>query len=156
MNEREIYSAPPINANQPLLEVGQANEIEAEKMLNRLRRRDGMVFGIGLILSVTLEFVRFQYFENTINAWTLRGIFIPVASISWLLAMISSVSMQSSLKSRGVLNPVSPGIKCVAGLLAKNDAEGLRLIRGIAVAAYVYDFVLGMAIGICICVVISN
>lgn len=153
MTDKDAKSAHQIDINQLSFEVANAN---AKEIIKSLRRREELTFALGFVLSIASEFVRFKYFQNTINEWTLRGCFISIACLVSLLAMISSVSMQSSLKDHGVENPLFPSSECIAGLLAAHDTEGLRLIQGIATAGRVYAFVLGMAIGMCVCIFIQN
>lgn len=151
MTEKETDPMQQIDADQVRLDADHDNEIEAEKLVKTLRRREAIAFAFGFVFFTSLEFFRFQYFEHTIDVWTLRGWFIPAASLVSLLALISSVSMQSSLKGRGVANAITQRKECCRQLLINKDDEGLRLLQGIAIAGTIGAFGLGTVIALAIC-----
>ncbi|MBI3533279.1 MAG: hypothetical protein HY068_12585 [Burkholderiales bacterium] len=126
-------------------------ETEAAQMVKRLRRREEIAFVLGFVLYVVAEFARLQYFENVIGLWTLRGVFIPFASLLALLVLISSVSMQSSLGNRCDGNAITQRKKCCEQLLMNKDVEGLQLLYRIAMAGTLGAFGLGMVVALATC-----
>lgn len=136
--------------------VDVAIEAEAVHMAKRIRRREELAFACGFVLYLALELIRLKYFSGLVSERSLRGWFIPFACLTWLLAMISSVSMQSTLKGHGVSNERSQLKESVVSLIERHDTEGLRLLRGIAMAGAIYAFVLGMAMSLGICIALSN
>lgn len=126
-------------------------EAEAVQMVKRLRRREEIAFVLGFALYAAAEFIRLQFFENTIGIRTLRAWFIPFASLLALLVLISSVSMQSSLRSRCDGNAVTQRKKCFEQLLMNKDVEGFQLLYRIAMAGTLGAFGLGMVVALAIC-----
>ena len=148
MSSNEIEPIQPINANRA---TSDHDEKIAEKLVKTTRRREVISFAIGFTFYASLEFFRFRYFENAIGVWTLRGWFIPAASLVSMLALISSVSMQSSLKDRGVENAITKRKECYLQLLTNKDDKGLRLLQGIAIAGTIGAFGLGTVVALAIC-----
>lgn len=106
-------------------------EVEAAQMSKRLRRREEFSFVIGLVTFSAIELVRANFFNSAIGEWTLRGCFMPIAAITAIITMISSSSMQSSLKELGGPDIATDRTRCLQHFIKNKNAEGLRLISGI-------------------------
>ena len=131
--------------------ISASVEAEAAQMAKKMRKRETMTFVLGFVLYATVELVRLGFFENAIKLWTLRGIFIPIVSLSLLLVLVSSVSMQSSLKSRCSASAITQKKICYEQLLMNKDAEGLRLLNGIAFVGSIASFITGMLVALALC-----
>lgn len=151
MSDKESSPARQISSDQLPHDTDHENEIAAKQLAKALGWREAVAFAIGFAFFASLEFVRFHYFEHAIDVWTLRGWFIPVSSLMSLLALISSVSMRSSLKDRGYSDAMTNRRKCCRELLTSKDEEGLRLLKGIAITGTIGAFGLGTVAAFSIC-----
>lgn len=118
-------------------------EAEAKQLAKNLRNREGFAWAFGALLYGFLEVMRLIYWPNA-GEWLVFGWLIPFECLIFLAAFFSSTSMQSTLRERGYSNERNQFEHSIALMLKRQDAEGLRLIRGIAMAGAVYAFPLGM------------
>jgi hypothetical protein len=118
-------------------------EVEATQMAKNLRQREGFAWALGILFYGFLEFMRLIYLPDS-GKWFVFGWLIPVECLMFMTAFWSSISMQSALKERGYSNERSQFAQSIALLLKRQDTEGLRLLRGIAMAGTIYAFPLGM------------
>lgn len=132
------------------IDANGINKIKATQMFKRLRRYEELAFFVGFSVFSTLELVRAHFYGVAISEWTLRGLFIPVAGLTAILTMTSSVSMQSALRTRGGPDLVKQRKNCILFFIEANDVEGIRLIRGISMAANIYALVFGGVVAMCI------
>ncbi len=124
--------------------VDASVEVEAARIAKQLRRREEIAWAIGFIFYLALEFFRLKYWAEDSSKWSLFGGLIPFETLVFLVAFLSATSMQTTLRERGYSNERSQFEKSITLVLQRQDAEGLRLIRGKAVASSICAFVLGM------------
>ena len=118
-------------------------EAEAAEMAKNIRKREGFAWALGTLFYGFLETMRLIYWPDA-GKWFVFGWLIPFECLIFLTAFLSSTSMQSSLKERGYSNERNQFQQSIALILKRQDAEGLRLVRGIAMAGAAYAMPLGM------------
>jgi len=118
-------------------------ETEAKQLAKNGRNREGFAWVFGALLYGFLEAMRLIYWPNA-GKWFVFGWLIPFECLIFLTAFFSSTSMQSTLRERGYSNERNQFEQSIALMLKRQDAEGLRLVRGIAMAGAAYAFPLGM------------
>jgi len=121
----------------------------ADQVVKDLTRNETLFILAGLAIAFAAE-VLHAYCMPNVSIWTVRGLFFPVISVASLLAMVSSIGMQNSLKERGAPHAVESRKQCVQFLIDANDIEGMRLLKGVGIAANIYCAAFGVIAGICI------
>ena len=116
---------------------------EAKRMVRSLGRRGDLAGVIGIFVYAALEGVRLIYWPDA-GKWAVVGWLIPFQGLTCILANVSYESMKSSLKELGYSGETSHREQTLILLIQRQDAEGLRLVRGMATAGGVYAFVIGM------------
>ena len=122
---------------------GASVEVEAKRMVRSLRRRGDFAGVIGIFVYAALEVVRHIYWPDA-GKWTVVGWLIPFEGLTCFFAYVSYESMKSSLKELGYSGETAHREQTLILLIQRQDAEGLRLVRGMATAGGVYAFVIGM------------
>jgi hypothetical protein len=118
-------------------------EAEAAQLAKKLRKREGFAWALGILIYGFLEVMRLIYWPEA-GKWFVVGWLIPFEALVFLIAFVSATSMQSTLRDRGYSNERNQFEKSISLMIGHQDAEGLRLVRGIAVASAICALVLGM------------
>ena len=123
--------------------VDASVEVEAKQMVRSLGRRGDLAGVIGIFVYAALEVVRLIYWPDA-GKWAVVGWLIPFQGLTCILANVSYESMKSTLKERGYSGETAQREQTLILMIQRQDAEGLRLVRGMATAGAVYALVLGM------------
>jgi hypothetical protein len=129
-------------------------EIQTSRICKKLGAGEYIGFAAGFAIFSIVELSCRHFLPNT-DIWHARGWFFPIAGLISIFAMFSSVSMQDSLRDRGAPHPLKKRRECIRLLLQTHDEEGLRLVRGIAMAANAYTLAMGMGIALCVFATVS-
>ncbi|WP_411877583.1 hypothetical protein [Polaromonas sp. YR568] len=121
----------------------------ADQIVKDLTRNETIFILAGMAIAFGAEMLHAGCMPK-VSIWTVRGLFFPVVSVVSILAMVSSVGMQNSLKERGAPHPVEHRRQCVQFLIDAGDAEGMRLLKGIGIAANLYCLAFGIIAGVCV------
>lgn len=129
-------------------------EIQTSRIYKKLEAGEYIGFVAGFAIFSIVE-LSCRHFLPNADIWHARAWFFPIAGLIFIAALLSSVSMQDSLRERGLPHPLKKRRECIRLLLQTDDEEGLRLLRGIAMAANTYSLALGMAIALCVFATVS-